>query len=362
MEKMQSYINFIFYQVWCRARKAGNYRIDLFDSNPALKKIMEEFHFSDTKYAYFFTSHVERIYGLFFALSRDEVSQLKRWYQGNNCIREACDNTQFQIVRYEEVIKKHADLGNLLKSFFSKLYDNIDNSILKQRIGTIDDHYDNFTKVNTVGKCPFCGIADIHGAYHSTREAYDHYLPKTYYPFNSINFRNLAPACHHCNSSYKTTKDPTHIPKDRINPIRRRKAFYPYSQRTYTVVISFEIKSCDFLHLKPTDLSIKFGPVEFSEELETWNDVYGIEERYKAKICSENGGIYWVEQILGEWKENGKNPAEYMITLTRNASRKPYAENNFLKKPFLEACGNAGLFNDDQLAPSMAPAEKTGKF
>ncbi len=27
----------------------------------------------------------------------------------------------------------------------------------------------------------------------SNPEAYDHYLPKSLYPFNSINFRNLVP-------------------------------------------------------------------------------------------------------------------------------------------------------------------------
>ena len=59
------------------------------------------------------------------------------------------------------------------------------------------------------------------GTHHSKREAYDHYLPKVLYPFNSINFRNLAPACHECNSTYKLGKDPAH------NPAGRRKAFNP---------------------------------------------------------------------------------------------------------------------------------------
>ena len=59
----------------------------------------------------------------------------------------------------------------------------------KHKIGDLDDHYQNFMRENSIGKCPFCGIADMHGIYHSKREAYDHYLPKSLYPFNSINLK-----------------------------------------------------------------------------------------------------------------------------------------------------------------------------
>lgn len=89
----------------------------------------------------------------------------------------------------------------------------LDLAALRAKIGDIDDHYQTFVQTNKAGKCPFCGINDLLGEYHSKREAYDHYLPKALYPFNSINFRNLVPACHHCNSSYKTSKDPAYTQK-----------------------------------------------------------------------------------------------------------------------------------------------------
>jgi len=74
-------------------------------------------------------------------------------------------------------------------------------------------------------------------------------------------------------------------------------------------------------------------------------DVYGIEERYKAKCCSENDGKYWITQVLDEWKNEDKTPDVFLSTLERQARSKPFAEVNFLKQPFLEACRRSGLFN-----------------
>lgn len=346
MEKMQSFINFIFYQVWCRALKAGVFRLELFDANPDLKELMETFYYSDTKGADFFYGHVERIYVRFASLSRADIKQFKRWYQGNNNILKVCDNDSVtHIARYEDIPQKYKALGEQLESFFMGLYDKVDIAALKKKIGTIDDHYKEFMRENTVGKCPFCGINDMLGVYHTPRDAYDHYLPKKLYPFNSINFRNLVPACHHCNSSYKTSKDPAYMPKDPARADCRRKVFYPYAISGYNIEVTIDLCNADVDHLTPTDIQLTFGPPAINEEIETWKDVYGIEERYKAKCCSETDGKYWLTQVLDEWKEDGRSPNDYLTTLTRQASRNPFANSNFLKKAFLEGCERAGLFS-----------------
>jgi hypothetical protein len=69
MEKMQSFIDFIFYAVWCQAPSKGTYRLELFSPNPELFEVMTAFHYSHSKGADFFAGHVERIYALFAALS-----------------------------------------------------------------------------------------------------------------------------------------------------------------------------------------------------------------------------------------------------------------------------------------------------
>lgn len=175
------------------------------------------------------------------------------------------------------------------------------------------------------------------GEHHSKREAYDHYLPKALYPFNSINFHNLAPACHECNSTYKLSKDPTR------NPAGRRKAFYPFATAAHTIDIQVVLQHSNIEHLKPVNVQLQFGPAAITEEIETWKDVYSIDERYKAKICAENDGKYWLTQVLDEWKEDGRDPADFMTTLARQVQKNPYAECNFLKKPFLDACRQIGV-------------------
>ena len=97
-------------------------------------------------------------------------------------------------------------------------------------------------------------------------------------------------------------------------------------------------------NLKPANINLLFGPTALKEKIDTWKDVYGIEERYKAKFCGENDGQYWLTQVLDEWQEDGRQPTDFLKTLARQTQSRPYAECNFLKKAFLEACQQIGFF------------------
>lgn len=342
MEKMQVFIDFIFFEVWCKAPGNGDFRFDLFDANAELKALMEAFYYDDTKGADFFYGHVERIYGLFAVLPPHQISQFLQWYQCNNDLERVCANDPMvHVARYKDIFVTHPVLGKELASFFRGLYDKslLDLAVLKAKIGDIKNHSQKFFSENTKGKCPFCGVNDLKGIHHTRREAYDHYLPKYRYPFNSINFRNLAPACHECNSTYKLSKDPAR------NPAGRRKAFYPYAAVGHAIELQVTLPHADIENLTPADITLQFGPANISEEIDTWKDVYGIEERYKAKFCVENDGKYWLTQVLDEWLEDDRQPADFLATLARQAKSSPFAECNFLKKPFLDACQRAGLFN-----------------
>ncbi len=45
MEKMQAFIDFIFYEVWCKARVRGPFCLKLFEANAELYEVMEDFFF-----------------------------------------------------------------------------------------------------------------------------------------------------------------------------------------------------------------------------------------------------------------------------------------------------------------------------
>ncbi len=342
MEKMQAFIDFIFHEVWCKAPATGPFGLNLFDANAELREVMEAFYYSDAQGADFFYGHVERIYGLFSALTAVQIDQFQLWYRGNNDLERVCANdTTAHLARYADIAVNHKDLAARLGTFFKGLYSQslLSLAALRAKIGDIDDHYQAFVQTNKAGTCPFCGIGDIKSEHHSKREAYDHYLPKALYPFNSINFRNLAPACHECNSTYKLSKDPAH------NPAGRRKAFYPFAAATQAIDIQVVLQHSDIEKLKPSDVQLQFGPAAIIEEIETWKDVYGIEERYKAKLCGEHDGKYWLTQVLQECKAYDKQPADILDMRTLLTQSWPYADCNFLRSPFLQACQQLGLFN-----------------
>jgi hypothetical protein len=349
MEKMQIFIDFIFHEVWCKAPAGAGCDIGLFDGNADLKEVIAAFGFTPTppKRGKVFYESVKTIYEHFASLTAADIDQFKLWYVGNNDLEKVCANDpNVSIVRYADLAQSYPDLGKVLAEFFTGLYsqDLLDLAALRKKIGRIDEHYLALVQTNNADICPFCGLSKILGKDHSNRDAYDHYLPKAHYPFNSINFRNLVPACHHCNSSYKTSKDPAYQPKDPSPVTNRRKIFYPYAAPNYAIEISVKLKSTDIEKLQPTDIEIDFGPAALTEEIETWKHVYGIDERYKAEFCSKNAGKYWLTQVFDEYLAYEVTPLVILQQRAEQAQKNPFKDENFLRAPFLAACDAVGLF------------------
>jgi len=138
--------------------------------------------------------------------------------------------------------------------------------------------------------------------------------------------------------TYKLSKNLVH------NAAGRRKAFNPYAAADHAIQIQVALPHADIDALTPADITMHFGSAELAEELETWKDVYGIEERYKAKLCGENDGKYWLTQVLDECQAYDKQPADILAMRAQQTQSLPYADCNFLRKPFLDACQQKGIF------------------
>ena len=122
--------------------------------------------------------------------------------------------------------------------------------------------------------------------------------------------------------------------------------FYPYTTSPHALDIHVALLTSDIEKLTPADMNLTFGPAAINEQIESWKDVYGIEERYKAKLCTESDGKAWLAQVFDEWKELGRDPTDFLQSLALNARNRPFTDCNFLKKPFLEACQVTGLFDE----------------
>jgi len=346
IEKFQRYCNFLFLKVWLPAK--GKFSSAKLRGFPELQKIYERLHYEDSKGAQFFNGHIEMIFNHFLPLSKTERKKMKKWYLINNKIEALCCDKRIIPKSYKSLEKKYPDLTKHVKSFYSKLYDT-ESPFTLAAFGDLKkikaNHYGKFIDLNFGGHegiCPFCGINSIKGNDHTKLEAYDHYLPKGTYPFNSINFRNLSPACHECNSSYKHEKDPTRnldpIVKNRV----RRKSFYPYSKRKPSIDINIGFNK---YHDKLTkgEITITFNSTE-KEQVESWDETYGITERYKAKLLGDFSGRAWYDKF-----ENGihiarkkYNPnltyAEWAQDLIDECDENPLVDMQFLKKPFFQEC------------------------
>ena len=306
---------------------------------------MTSFFYDDTKAGDAFYSAVETIYDEFCKLSPKDRTQFRLWFHANNDIERSCgDPIGHSVVRYDDLEGRFPDLRQTLYAFFKSLYSQelLGLAALKMHIGDLKEHYDQFVTVNSVGKCPFCGMKDLLSMYHSKREAYDHYLPKSIYPFNSINFRNLAPACHECNSTYKSTKDPAFMPKDKRKPGHPRKAFYPYTTTPHSVTVSVTVSHCDLGNLKPDDVRLSFSPAAAKEEIETWADVYGIEERYCAKFCDGDAKA-WLEAFRISNRRLDTSPQAFVDNIHEEYDTSPFANLTFLKKAFLDELHRQGV-------------------
>ncbi len=125
MDKMQEFLDYIFFEVWCKA-PGNDYDISVFDGKPELKELMEEFRQSDSSGGNIFISTVENIFYIFKGYSVAKINKLKQWYKSNNNIKKFCQiDSQATPITYDELEVFDANLKNEIKELFSKLYTKI---------------------------------------------------------------------------------------------------------------------------------------------------------------------------------------------------------------------------------------------
>jgi 5-methylcytosine-specific restriction endonuclease McrA len=347
--KMQSYIDYIFENVWCNAKQV-EYGPELYEGNAELFQIFEYFYGEDcaekpVKSAKFFLEGLVNIFNAFAELDQEQIDQIKIWYQSNNNIESSCKNEGDSFPINYALLKSEPSLAVLteqLESFFSKLYSNnfLINDAVKAHVGTLKGHYKLFMQTNDEGICPFCGLSPLDGEWSETREAYDHYLPKSKYPFNSINFFNLVPACNKCNSGNKGVKDPIELTDN-----TRRKAFYPYSNEQPDINLSMTFVGGDWEAYVPDNIAIAAESEAHQEEVNTWFELFGLESRYKSHLCSKPWGKLWLKR-LNDWLNRGETAESFFAEEDRQTYGSNLSDFYFIKAPFLIACVEAGLFEN----------------
>lgn len=347
LDRLQIWLDHLFLEVWCKA--TGEFSIELLE--PDFKTVVAEIS-SDSRIT---TDHllgpIECIFDIFRTLDDPTREQLNFFYISNNKIEALCENQGgYEPLRYAALRNIHANLADNLASFYANLFEKVIKlDALTSRLGDVKHRYQTFVQENNEGKCPFCGLNDIKSHHLTTRDAFDHFLPKSIYPFNSVNFRNLFPMCDDCNSSYKLRKDP--LFNSATN--ERRRAFYPCSTSISLPNIQLTINNPDINGLQPSDIEMEISSIGFHEEIGTWQETFGIGERYKSVCVAKHDGKYWFKQMSEEilnarlLYRDIEMSLETWFQLKMRASKAcPFAERNFLKTAFLESCHSAGMFKN----------------
>lgn len=196
------------------------------------------------------------------------------------------------------------EISLILDKFGKKLWSYIISiPRIKDTYGSVTDYYIELREKNSdIKVCPFCGLENLLPSCAAIgddgrREAFDHYLNKGNYPFLEVNFLNLFPACHHCNSDYKDRKNI--IYSDLSNEKRRTKVFYPFDQNLRQHKILVKIDNLDEFTFNIS------GSEEYREEVESWKSIYEIPRRYSDSLKDKHEVFYKIIKSL--MKESGGN-------------------------------------------------------
>jgi hypothetical protein len=281
---------------------------------------------------------LKEIYVICKSLNRKERKLLKTAVHSNNKIKALC-NGNLEPVKYKQIRAIGENLSDAIKSFCDALYNYcLDLAPFFNTYERTDVYYKKVVQKWKTCKC--CGIGPVLTKFHSHRGALDHYLPKSIYPFTSLNFKNLIPICEYCNGKYKLGKDTLSVTENRgrQNETNMRvKAFYPFSAVKPDIEVT--VKFVNFVgvtNLEPTNIEIDLQCPGYDEQVQTWDRIFGIQENYKAECCSDEMRMHYEEQYIFELSL-GKTHEDYIDVLKRNK----YGDVNFLKIPYLQAIQQA---------------------
>jgi len=339
IELMHEFMQHIVLDVWCKAN--GDFNLDKI-GNETLKQIIIDIGNNPRIIKDHLYTPIEEIFNIFKNFTALQKRTIGDWFITNNDIENLCDNTlNIDAITFTDLNFLNTEVSQKINKFFANIYTEVIalSDVEKALGGGLKKHYKKFTKVNDENICPFCGIHDLKGIDHKPREAYDHYLPKGTYPFVSINFRNLAPMCNECNSSYKLKRVPI------INNGIRRKAFYPYSEKQFDIKMNLTLFSKNIDNLKPSDMELNIFSIKFREQVDTWKDVFRIDERYKAKIASKKSAKAWLSEAHTTMNhtQTPMSREEYIELLEINARDSPYTKDYLWEIPFIKECKRKGI-------------------
>ncbi len=242
-------------------------------------------------------------------------------------------------------------LNKLLRDLFLDLYNQVlDGDGFNEKYATtLRTHFDDFSRLNSdITLCPICGIGELKKHTDLSRDQYDHYLPKSLYPFSSVNFENLVPIFIDCNSTaVKGSKDVVAISTN-------HRLFFLYDTTHKGITVTFTI-SIDNINPENIQWLIVFvNPDGKNDEIESWKTIYNIDGRYKGFV---GGRIekwfrhYWTyltDSDLAAFSENDRK-----LFYNKWMEKDEECHLNFIRKPALTSFLNDSVLSQASLQTKL---------
>ena len=107
-----------------------------------------------------------------------------------------------------------------------------------------------------------------------------------------------------------------------------------------------KVKGKEWQNLTNETVQVELSSEKYSDETNTWSELFGIVPRYAAKCCSKNGGDGWLKRVFDERHNYGLTQDGMLDAEITVANASPWFEGNFLRAAFLAGCRESGLFED----------------
>lgn len=329
LHRVQSFVNYVMLEIVLKARKFDNDHFELGMVLPRYRTLIKKVNSN------YLLDPLKTMYEVCRRLNSVQLKILRRAVYSNNKIEELCKG-EIQPVHYSEIEQvlgdENKEFIEALKVFCNSLY----NSCLRRKpfINEYDNmstYYKSLVKRNST--CIMCGVPNtISIELDDVVSAFDHYLPRALYPFNSVNLDNLVPTCDACNQKYKRDVDPLFAADNLFLKENQLRCFFPFSGKEYPIVVDVKFLSSYRQNMPIEDIKVDLTCTGKQEEVDNWDRIYHIKQRYRSFIGNDE--FYNTYKFTMDEALLYNMPMKKMIQLKENNMG---AEMYFLKVPFLKA-------------------------
>lgn len=169
--------------------------------------------------------------------------------------------------------------------------------------------------------CPYCNLTNEITLFEDDegvmRPSLDHFFDKDRYPLFAISLGNLIPSCHHCNSTFKGTKD--FLATRHLNPL--------YSDESIKILLDIDIAEAryDLSIFERANVKLHFDPAIISSNNSAVT--FGLLARYQALITE----VRDIASNIVEYSAGGNYHAGYERSVLRNVTKENYRDRVFGK-------------------------------